>query len=202
MTLPSGPPFIGNESLVSLDCTNFKSVSTATGQTLPQYFASCNPSLVSFSWPTDSHWNTVGQYMLAGTLITHTTVPANYTKLERSSFGSAYMYNTGNLVYNSLVEITFEGDITDVGASNYAETFVTSAAQPLRRIIFEGNTAVPTLANAMLFSGTGYTHQAGWIPTGFEGIYVPDSLVSDWKAANNWTYYASVIFGLSDLPAS
>lgn len=49
-------------------------------------------------------------------------------------------------------------------------------------------TNVSAFANTPIQSGTGY-------------IYVPDNLVDSYKAATNWSTYASQIKGLSELPA-
>lgn len=53
--------------------------------------------------------------------------------------------------------------------------------------IFESTTP-PTLANANAFNGINSTAR----------IYVPDAAVNDYKAATNWSTYASYIYPLSD----
>ena len=197
--LPASP-FIENPKLRSIDLSGFRPYGSSGNQQLPQYFCTDCPMLTSISLPTDSRYTKLGTYGFYGTAITDLVVPSNFTYIPTTAFANGTKEG-GATVSNSLETITFKGNVTEVVASNYAEPFQTSApaTSPLRKIIFEGNTAVPTLNGAYLFFQYGTTRAAGNLPQNFDGIYVPDALLSSWKAATNWASYASIIKPLSDL---
>lgn len=200
-TMPSSAPFINNPKLTSLNLSGFRPYGSAGNKQLPQYFCTNCPMLTSVSLPTDSRYTKLGQYAFYGTAIADLVVPANFTYVPASAFANGTSPQGGTSAYNSLETVTFKGDVTDVQASNHSETFQTSApaSSPLRRIVFEGNTAVPTLNNAYLFYQYGNTRAAGNLPQNFDGIYVPDALLSAWKVASNWASYASIIRPISEL---
>jgi hypothetical protein len=76
-------------------------------------------------------------------------------------------------------------EATSIGDSAF------SSCSSLTTVILRNTEQVVTLSNTNAFSGA-----ANAI------IYVPDSLVDSYKAANNWSTYADRIKGLSELPAA
>ena len=87
----------------------------------------------------------------------------------------------------ALKRVTFGAQLANV-ASN-----VFQSCSHLEAVVFTGATAVVTLSNTNAFTGTPIASGTGY-------IYVPDALVSSWKAASNWSTYASKIKPLSELP--
>ena len=84
----------------------------------------------------------------------------------------------------NMTEITLHGVITNIAynAFNYSN---------ISKLVLPNITTVPTLdtsslSNTPIAKGTGY-------------IYVPDSLVDNFKSATNWSTYADHIKGLSEL---
>lgn len=63
----------------------------------------------------------------------------------------------------------------------------------LSKFVLPNITSVPTLSNVDAFYNTPINDGSGY-------IYVPDTLVEDFKVASNWSTYASKIKGLSELP--
>lgn len=63
----------------------------------------------------------------------------------------------------------------------------------LKRIVLPGDTVVSFEGNGALFLG------AGVVPDGFEGIYVKDAFVEEYKVATNWAAYADYIKPISEM---
>lgn len=82
----------------------------------------------------------------------------------------------------SIVEIDFPSTITSIEASAFAYCYA------MRRYDFTKCAGVPTLANANAF---------GSMPTNCI-IVVPDSLLSEWRAATNWNTISAQIKGESE----
>lgn len=80
-------------------------------------------------------------------------------------------------------KFTFPPSITSIGASAFADCFGTVLYD------FTKHSTVPTLANTNAFTGI----------TSDCIILVPDSLVTQWKTATNWSTYASYIKGASEV---
>ena len=90
--------------------------------------------------------------------------------------------------FMALTKVTFGSSVTALGAS------CLRYCSALNTIIFGAETsAVPTLGTNAL-AGTA-------IASGHGYIYVPDALLTTWKAASNWSTYANQIKGLSELPS-
>jgi hypothetical protein len=89
----------------------------------------------------------------------------------------------GNAMFQgcySLASIVVQGNITSVSANAFKNCYA------LRLFDFTSHTKVPTLANTSAFTG---------IPADCE-IRVPAALAEEWKAATNWSTYASYIVGV------
>lgn len=108
------------------------------------------------------------------TNLTSVVLPSNLTSIGFGAFDSCT--NLRNLTIPSLV----------TSIANYAF----SSCRQLERIICEP-TIPPTLAGGSTFSNTNNCP-----------IYVPDSAVNDYKAANRWSDLASRIFPISDMPTT
>lgn len=99
------------------------------------------------------------------------TLPSTLTKINNDAFNSC----------TSLRNITIPSGVTSIGgnAFNWCSAF--------QYVIMEGTTP-PTLSNSNAFNNTNSCP-----------IYVPDSAVNTYKAANVWSNLASRIFPISDL---
>lgn len=86
-----------------------------------------------------------------------------------------------------LESLEFKSNVTAINAQAFY------GCSTLTKVIFNGNTAVPALGNANAFTNTPIASGTGY-------IYVPDSLVEDWKVADRWSTYAAQIKPLSELP--
>jgi hypothetical protein len=109
-------------------------------------------------------------------LITKTIKSVNS---QATSIGNYAFYNCSSLATVDLPEATSIGSSAFYGCSR------------LRTVILRNTERVATLSSTNAFTGA-----ANAI------IYVPDSLVESYKAANNWSTYADRIKGLSELPAA
>jgi hypothetical protein len=65
----------------------------------------------------------------------------------------------------------------------------------MERLIIKA-TNPPTLGGGSFYGST-----QGAVPPNFDGIYVPDASVAAYKAASNWSVFASYIKPMSELPA-
>lgn len=86
---------------------------------------------------------------------------------------------------NNSLEFADVGEATSIGAAAFYN------CQSLHTLIIRGSSVAPmgnsnTLYNSLIYKGTGY-------------IYVPDNLVDSYKAAVNWSTYASQIKPISEL---
>ena len=98
------------------------------------------------------------------------TMPNSVTSIEQSAF--AYCY--------SLASITMPDGVTSIGRSSFARCYCVAFYD------FTAYTTVPTLAHTNAFTN---------IPADCQ-IRVPAKLVDEWKAATNWSTYASHIVGV------
>lgn len=106
--------------------------------------------------------------------LTAVTLPSTLTTIDARAFISC----------QHLDHIIIPSNVTSMGDSCLSYTY------RMRYVIMEGTTP-PTL-------GTGVFVRADIL----EAIYVPDASVSAYKAANNWSAYASKIKGISERPTT
>ena len=102
--------------------------------------------------------------------LTSVTIPNGVTSIGSYAFDSCY----------SLTSVTIPNSITSIGGSTF------NICYSIAFYDFSNHTSVPTLANTSAFSG---------IPADCQ-IRVPAALVDEWKAATNWSTYASHIVGV------
>jgi hypothetical protein len=77
--------------------------------------------------------------------------------------------------------------------SSISSNTFTNCSSLTRLIITRTSTSIMTLSNSNALTGTPIASGSGY-------IYVPDALVETYKAATNWSVYASQIKGLSEVP--
>ena len=131
-------------------------------------FSVCN-SLKSITMPDGV--TSIGQYAFATCYsLASITMPNSVTSIEQSAF--AYCY--------SLASITMPDGVTSIGQQSFVRCYCVAFYD------FTAYTTVPRLAHTNAFTG---------IPADCQ-IRVPAKLVDEWKAATNWSIYASHIVGV------
>lgn len=140
---------------------------------------------------TTDNITTIGSYAFYGCQnLRYVYVPFNLTRIEDYTF-----YNCKNLAnitipsevnyigasafYNcqKLTSIEIPGKVTSIGSSAFY------GCSALQEVVFNGFTSVPSLSNSNAFTGCASSLQ----------IKVPAALYDSWKAATNWSTYASKI---------
>lgn len=109
-------------------------------------------------------------FMVCSELTSRIAIPNKITSIKDQTFAGCAR----------LKSITIPNSVTNIGSSAFY------GCTSMQYYDFTACTSVPTLANATVFSG---------IPSTCE-IRVPMALVDEWKAATNWSTYASQIVGV------
>ena len=117
-----------------------------------------------------------------------------------TSIGDRAFYNCSALTSIDLPAVTsisssaFSGcsalTSIDLPAATSIGTNAFQKCTKLTRVILRNTSQVVSLSNTSAFSNANSAI-----------IYVPDALVDNYKAATNWSTYASRIKGLSEIPA-
>lgn len=196
-SLPSGVTSIGNYAFYN--CTNLALSNLPSGITSISIYSFYNcTNLALKSLPSDTTY--IGAYAFYKcSNIVLTSLPENIntlgnfafnqcTKLALTSLPSGITTIPNNCFTNckALKELTCLGAITSIG--NYAF----EQCSNLSKFILPNVTNVPTLSSSSVFGSTPIASGTGY-------IYVPDTLISDFQSASNWTKYASQIKGVSEL---
>ena len=100
------------------------------------------------------------------------TIPDGVTEIGNSAFRAC----------SKLKSIIIPGSVSKIGSDSFGY------CSELQYLDFTNHTSVPTLGNVGAISGLPKTFQ----------IRVPMALVDEWKAATNWSTYASQIVGVSN----
>ena len=151
-------------------CTNLNGARFAALTSVGEYMFAGDTSLTVLSLPEVT---TVGQYAFQN-------VPIAKIALPKAATLGAYITNGNGAaevdlsVKPSIVANAFNGDYN------------------LTSLVLR-NSAQLTLANVNALTGTPIAQKFGW-------IYVPSGLVSTYKAATNWSTYASQIVSLDEYP--
>lgn len=118
---------------------------------------------------------TLGDYVFYGcSAITSITLPSSLNQIGRNCFTSC----------SGLQEVYFEGN-TALGYQTFYN------CKNLTKIVYKNATSVP--------SCDGTTFDSSAVATDTCYIYVPDTLLEEWKATSGWSSHASQIKGLSEL---
>lgn len=128
-------------------------------------------------------------------LLTSLIIPNTVSSIGTYSLSNCYslksviisnrLTNIGDYLFDgcySLTSITIPKSITTIGAQSFNRCY------SMRYYDFSSHTSIPTLSNANAFQ---------YIQSDCK-IIVPDSLYEDWKAATNWSNYASYIIKESE----
>ena len=164
----NGITSIGNSAFYS--CYSLASITIPNGVTniVDSAFYSCY-SLASITIP-NGVTNIVDSAFGNCRSLASITIPNGITSIGDSAFNNCY----------SLASITMPNGITSVGDSAFKN------CRGVAFYDFTACTTVPTLASTTAFTG---------IPADCQ-IRVPAALVDAWKAATNWSTYASHIVGV------
>lgn len=189
-------------------CTTLTSASFPKATTISSYAFNYCTALTSASFP---NLEAVSQ----GAFQVCPKLESLYFPNAKKIGKNAFYCNSG---YMPLREINFPS-ATEIGDSSFSRAiYVTKAYIPkaevikssafsdcynLTAVIIEQTNSVCTLSSANVFSGCYHilgTVNATYNPDGLKDgyIYVPDALVEDYKAATNWSTYASQIKPLSE----
>lgn len=127
-------------------------------------------------------------------ILSNVAMPNGVTAIEGYAFGTCYclsritipnsVTSIGNYAFNNnkrLANIVIPSSVTEIGSSAF------SSCYGMKFYDFSSATAVPTIASNDTFAN---------FPSDCK-IYVPTSLVAEWKGATNWTAYARYIVGVS-----
>jgi hypothetical protein len=151
-------------------CNSLESITMPDGVTsIGQYAFSVCKSLASITMP-DGVTSIEQSAFATCYALASITMPNSVTSIEQSAF--AYCY--------SLASITMPDGVTSIGRSSFARCYCVAFYD------FTAYTTVPTLAHTNAFTN---------IPADCQ-IRVPAKLVDEWKAATNWSTYASHIVGV------
>jgi len=137
-------------------------------------FTYYNESLIKLDFSKMTIATLPGSFAAYNNNLKEVGIPAGLTEVPATMF--AYSRSIESLDFSA-------SNIASIAAS----AFTTCTLCLLYK--FTGCTAVPTLANTNAFTGINPNAK----------IVVPDSLVTSWKAASNWSTYASYIVGESDV---
>lgn len=108
------------------------------------------------------------------------------TSLQAIEFPALTSMGTNQYIFRectALAKVIFHAHLTSVPSYTF------QSCSSLKYVLFAGATSVPTLSGTNAFQGTPIASGTGY-------IYVPDDLLTTWKAASNWSTYANQIKGI------
>ena len=157
----------------------------------------------------DLHYATkVGEYAFKGCIkLTSINLP-NVTRIDSDGFSSCSILQSislpsvetiGGYIFKECKILTSVSLPKLTNATNYALSYCYS----LKEVLIEQTDSVCTLQGSMTFYNCYHiegTTNSTWNPNGLKDgyIYVPASLLSQYKVATNWTKHASQIVGHQD----
>ena len=163
ITIPAGVTSIGNNAFSY--CYSLASSTIPTGVTSisNNAFQNCT-SLASSTIPTGVTSIGVNAFQNCNSLAS-ITIPAGVTSIGVNAFQ----------ICNSLASITIPAGVTSIGNDAFSYCY------GVRYYDFSACTAIPTLSNTNAFDS---------IPSDCQ-MLIPSALYNRWKAATNWSTYAS-----------
>ena len=168
ITIPDGVTSVGNSMFYN--CQSLASITIPDSVTSIgfQAFGECY-SLASITIPDSVTSIDEGIFYRCYSLAS-ITIPNSVTSIADTVFSGCY----------SLASIIIPDSVTSIGSSMFYNCYGVAFYD------FSNHTSVPTLSETSAFSGIAADCQ----------IRVPASLVDTWKAATNWSTYASHIVGV------
>ena len=168
VSIPSSVTSIGGNAFNN--CLSLASVSIPSGVTSIGFYAfSYCPSLASVSIPS-SVTSIGGNAFNSCSSLASVSIPSGVTSIGDNAFSYC----------SSLASVSIPSGVTSIGFYAFSYCFGMAIYD------FTHHTSVPTLENVNAFQN---------IPSDCV-IKVPSSLLSAWKAATNWSTYASQIVGV------
>lgn len=188
---------ISNSAAAFQNCTSMTNIIIPNDATIiPNYFLSNCSSLENINLNDNIIKLSSGSFYGCSKL-TLNSLPSSLTSLGSNCFYNCSLLSIteipkgvtniqGNCFYqcSSLVTLNILGDITTIAYNSFDNSGLTTLSLP-------NVTSVPTGGKSM-FQGTP-------IDKGTGSIYVPDSLVENFKSATNWSSYADVIKPISEM---
>lgn len=160
-------------------------------------FRSCT-NLKSVTLP--STLKTIGSSAFYSTKITTLDVPNGVTKINSNAYTSCTSLTTVFLpdTVTALDTQCFRYDtkiskVTMGEGINSIGTYCFSGCSGLKAVIIRKTASVCPLSNTNAFSSSAISSKTGY-------IYVPSALVESYKAATNWSTYASQFRAIEDYP--
>lgn len=170
LTLVDFPSVTSAGEYALSECTNLNSVSLAALRSVPQYMFDGDTAITVLNLPEVT---SVREYAFQNVPIRKLTLP-KVAKLGE------YMTNG-----NGAEEVDLSAKPSIIASAFKGDYNLTS--------LILRNSSQLTLTNVSALTGTPIAQKFGW-------IYVPSELVSTYKAATNWSTYASQIVSLDEYP--
>lgn len=172
-SLPSGLEIIGGFAFQY--CENLELTSLPNGIMVIGRYAFSHCSKLALTSLPDGIIG-IGSYAFQScSKLALTSLPSSITSIDDGAFNGC----------SSIEEMTLNGNITSIGYTAFKN------CSNLKKLILPNVTAVPTLKNQALGNTPIYSNDGH--------IYVPDTLVDSFKTATNWSDYAELIVGISQL---
>jgi hypothetical protein len=173
LTSISLPNVTSVESYAFYKCTSLATIDIPQIKSASQYtFAYTKPSIINFPL-----LETISTYTFA-----YITVPC--------SVNLPSLKTTSNSSFRDSKGITR----VDLAIATKIDNLCFYYCNALETLILRKSDAICTLQSTNAFTGTKIANGTGY-------IYVPDTLVTQYQQATNWSNYASQIKGLSELPS-
>lgn len=178
--------------MTNLELYNFGKIATISARET----ALINRSVTTY---TNGDLQTVGQYAFFHCEALQSVSLPNVTTTGSYSFASCYALTSVEIPKLTAVTFNLFSACRSLTRVEFPSATAVSAqafngCESLDTLILSADT-VATMSNTNALTGTPIAAGTGY-------VYVPDSLVNSYKAASNWSTYASQIKPLSELPTA